>query len=193
MRALTRRGADLPCEIVRGDALDSATYAGAVRGCDSFVHLVGVSHPAPWKEAQFRAVDLVSVREAVKAATQAGIAHFVYVSVAHPAPAMKSYIRVRMECEGMIRASGLNATILRPWYVLGPGHQWPNALRPLYWIAEQIPATRDGALRLGLVTIEQMRAALVRSLEYPAAGLRVWHVPEIRSASSTVESACARP
>jgi uncharacterized protein YbjT (DUF2867 family) len=28
----------------------------------------------------------------------------------------------RTRCEEMIRESGLNATILRPWYVLGPGH-----------------------------------------------------------------------
>src|SRR6516162_2546884 len=93
VRALARRDADLPCEIVRGDALDVESYAGAVRGCEQFVHLVGVAHPAPWKEAQFRAIDLVSVREAVKGATRAGVEHFVYVSVAHPAPAMKAYIR----------------------------------------------------------------------------------------------------
>ena len=115
VRALARRDADLPCEVVRGDALDSQTYEGAVRACDQFVHLVGVAHPAPWKEAQFRAVDLVSVREAVTVAARAGIEHFVYVSVAHPAPSMKTYIRVRMESEQMIRVSGLNATILRPW------------------------------------------------------------------------------
>jgi uncharacterized protein YbjT (DUF2867 family) len=53
--------------------------------------------------------------------------HFVYVSVAHPAPAMKAYIEVRSRCEEIIRASGLNTTILRPWYVLGPGHYWPLA------------------------------------------------------------------
>ena len=23
-------------------------------------------------------------------------------------------------------------TILRPWYVLGPGHRWPYALKPMY-------------------------------------------------------------
>jgi uncharacterized protein YbjT (DUF2867 family) len=187
VRALARRDADLPCEVVRGDALDGSSYAGAIRGCEQFVHLVGVAHPAPWKEAQFRAVDLASVREAVKAATQAGVEHFVYVGVAHPAPAMKAYIRVRVECEQIIRDSGLNATILRPWYVLGPGHQWPHVLRPLYWLAEQIPPTRGGALRLGLVTIARMRAALVRAVEHPASGIRVWQVSEIRSASSGSE------
>ena len=61
----------------------------------------------------------------------AGVQHFVYISVAHPAPMMKAYIEVRSQCEAMIRQSGMNATILRPWYVLGPGHRWPYLLLPI--------------------------------------------------------------
>jgi len=45
---------------------------------------------------------------------------------------MKAYIAVREECEEIIQESGLNATILRPWYVLGPGHRWPYMLLPMY-------------------------------------------------------------
>jgi len=67
----------------------------------------------------------------------------------------------------MIREAGLTATIIRPWYVLGPGHWWPKALVPLYKLLEAIPATRAGALRLGLVTIDQMVAAIVHAAENP--------------------------
>ena len=86
------------------------------------------------------------------------------VSVAHPAPAMKAYIEVRTRCEELIRTSGLHATILRPWYVLGPGHYWPYLLKPFYWMARQIPASRAGAKRLGLVTLTQMISALAASV-----------------------------
>ncbi len=34
----------------------------------TFVHLTGVAHPAPWKEGQFRAIDLVSLRASAAAA-----------------------------------------------------------------------------------------------------------------------------
>ncbi len=54
---------------------------------------------------------------------------------------MKAYQAARAEGERMIRESGLAATILRPWYVLGPGHRWPYALVPMYWLFERIPAT----------------------------------------------------
>ena len=92
---------------------------------------------------------------------------------------MRDYIAVRREGERLIRESGIPATILRPWYVLGPGHRWPYALLPLYALLARLPSAREGARRLGLVTQEQMLRALVRAIEEPAAGTRVIGVPEI--------------
>jgi len=185
VKALVRAGSEgkLPtgCEPVLGNALDAAPYANQIRPSDTFVQLVGVSHPNPSKAAQFRSVDLASATGAVQAAKNAGIGHFVYLSVAQPAPMMKSYISVRADCEAVLRESALNATILRPWYVLGPGHRWPYALIPMYWLLERIPSTREGATRLGLVTLEQMVGALTGAVEDPCQGVRVVGVPEIRA------------
>lgn len=171
-----------------GDALSNG-YIHQVSGCDTFIHLVGVSHPSPAKAAEFRSVDLVALRQAVNAAMAAKVQHFIYVSVAHPAPAMKAYITVRQECEAIIRESGLNATILRPWYVLGPGHRWPYVLLPVYWLMERIPATREGALRLGLVTLPHMLDALVRAVEAPCQGTRIMDVQAIRRGNRAAEVA----
>src|SRR5215471_6025395 len=121
VRGLVRRGpAPAGCEAVMGNALDSGTWADRIQGCDTFVHLVGVAHPSPAKAAQFRSIDLAGARVAIAAARATGVAHFVYVSVAHPAPVMREYIAARTEAEAALRASGLNATIPQPWYVLGP-------------------------------------------------------------------------
>jgi uncharacterized protein YbjT (DUF2867 family) len=185
VRALVRPGSEkkLPpgCEAITGNALDAASYAGQIRPSDTFVQLVGVAHPSPAKAVQFRAIDLASGSGAIRAASQAEIQHFVYVSVAHPAPMMKAYIEVRAECERMLRESGLNATILRPWYVLGPGHRWPYLLLPMYWLMELLPPTRAGAQRLGLVTLAQMLRALVEAVENPPRGVRTVEVPQIRA------------
>jgi uncharacterized protein YbjT (DUF2867 family) len=188
VRALVRKGSEgkLPpgCAAVVGDALVKESYAREVRAADApadtFVQLVGVSHPNPSKADEFRAVDLASARAAVSAAVEAGIQHFVYVSVAQPAPVMKAYVAVRGECEEIIRKSGLNATILRPWYVLGPGHRWAYLLVPLYWLFERLPGTRESARRLGLVSIDQMVRALIGAVEHPCQGIRILGVPDIR-------------
>jgi uncharacterized protein YbjT (DUF2867 family) len=186
VRAVARQGSErkLPagCTVIIGDVLDERSYTEHVAGSDVFVHLVGVPHPSPAKAAEFSRVDLVSIRKAVIAATTAGVPHLVYVSVAHPAPMMHDYIAVRSQGEEMIRAAGLNATILRPWYVVGPGHRWPVVLLPAYWLLERLPTTRQAAQRLGLVSLPQMVAALVNAVENQAPGVRIMEVPEIRRA-----------
>jgi uncharacterized protein YbjT (DUF2867 family) len=168
------------CDSVVGDALDQSSYSQFIPPAETFVHLVGTSHPAPWKKADFEAVDLVSLREAVIAARSSGIRHFVYVSVAHPAPVMKAYIRVRREGEEILKGSGIPSTILRPWYVLGPGHRWPAALKPFYWLGERLGPASAGARRLGLVSLDEMVNAMAWAVENAALDWRVIEVPAIR-------------
>lgn len=186
VRALVREGsqAKLPagCEAVVGNALDERTFASRVAPADTFVQLVGVAHPSPAKAAEFRTVDLASVKASAKAAAAAGVAHFVYVSVAQPAPVMKAYVEARAEGEAAVRAAGVNATFVRPWYVLGPGHRWPYVLLPIYRVLQLLPPTRDAARRLYPVTLEQMIATLVEAVEDPAAGIRIVETPQIRKA-----------
>lgn len=184
VRALVRPGsqrkAPVGVETVVGDALHGLSYAPQVRPADTFVHLVGVPNPSPAKAQEFLRVDLASVAAAVPAALTAGIRHFVYVSVAQPAPVMQAYVAARTRAEELIGESGLAATILRPWYVIGPGHRWPSILLPGYWLASLFPGSRATARRLGLVTLDQMIRALVFAIEQPADGLRLLEVPQIR-------------
>jgi len=166
--------------VAPGDALNATTLENQIGDGDTFVHLVGVAHPAPWKAREFRAVDLASLRASVCAASRAHVSHFIYVSVAQPAPVMKAYQQVRRECEWMLSSSGIPATILRPWYVLGPGHWWPVALKPFYAFAEVIPQVRESAQRLGLVTLAQMVDALAWAVEHPTKKTRIMETPQIR-------------
>lgn len=180
VRCLVRKGSEQGAaagsEVVVADPLNGASYGPNVAGCDTFVHLVGVAHPTPAKAAQFRSVDLASAKQAVAAAKGAAVDHFIYVSVAQPAPVMRAYVEARMEAEAAIRESGLNATIVRPWYVIGPGRQWPLLLGPVFRF---LPA------HLGLVRVEEMIATLAGAVgQRPPQGVRVLEVPDIRAAGA---------
>lgn len=183
-RAASSKRVPAGAQSVVGDALDAESVAAALKADDSVIHLVGTPHPSPAKTEQFKQVDLVSIRATVAAAKKVAIYDLVYISVAQPAPIMRAYLWVRALGEAMIREAGLTATIIRPWYVLGPGHWWPMALVPFYKLAEFIPATRTGAERLGLVTIDQMVTAIVSAVENPPARgrQRIVDVPGIRRA-----------
>lgn len=186
IKALVRKDsmAKLPggCTPVIGDALDAESYAGSVAPAHIFVHLVGVAHPSPAKTEQFKKIDLVSVQQAVKAATHAGIRHFIYLSVAqYPVNIMKAYQAVRAGGEQLLLQQHFACSFIRPWYVLGPGHWWPLLLKPLYWLASLVPSKKEAARQLDTVTIKQMIRILLYAINTGGTGNRVYDVPTIKS------------
>lgn len=186
-RALLRPGSERKlvsgARPIIGNALDASTFAQYVAPSDTFIHLVGVAHPSPAKAEEFRAIDLVSIQQSVLAAKGSSVTHFIYLSVAHPAPAMKAYVAVRQEGERLLRESGIPSTFVRPWYVLGPGHWWPYAILPAYWIWGAIPSQRDTARRLYPVKLADVVRSIVSAVEDPARGVRVIEAPEMSGRS----------
>jgi len=185
VRALVRNGSErkLPrgAAAINGDPLDRTTFADAVAPSDTFVQLVGVPHPSPAKAQQFRDVDLVSATESTAAAAGAGsVRHFIYLSVAQPAPVMRDYVDVRAAGERMLRESGIPSTFVRPWYVLGPGHRWPYAILPLYWLWMLSPKSRDTARRLYPVKLRSVIRAIADAVDHPPTSVRVIEAPELR-------------
>ncbi|HZE96683.1 MAG TPA: NAD(P)H-binding protein [Planctomycetota bacterium] len=185
VRALVRAASasKLPASVepVIGDALDASTYTSRIQRGDVFVHLVGVAHPSPAKAAEFKSIDLASTVAATENARAAGAGRFVYVSVAQPAPVMKDYIEARAAGEATVRETGLPASILRPWYVLGPGHRWPYLLLPFYGVAWLFPGSRDTARRLGLIRRPTMIRALIHAVESDRPGVEILDVATMRA------------
>ncbi len=186
--ALVRKGSEhkVPAgvNVVTGDPFDPTSFQQFIPAGSVVVQLLGVSHPSPKKAQQFKDIDLQSVKATADAASAAGAAHFIYVSVAmEPSKLMQAYQEVRKEGEAWCRYKKLNCTFIRPWYVLGPGHWWPVILLPLYGLAEIIPSWRKKARAKALVTINQMLAALVNAVEAESSSLRILEIKDIRKAA----------
>src|SRR6478752_4366229 len=106
----------IPQLVTRGHLVRAVVRPGSEgkvpAGAEIVVHLVGTPHPSPSKAAEFEALDYVAAHECIAAAKAGGAKHFVYVSVAHPAPIMRAYIGVRTRVEAELRESGLPHTII---------------------------------------------------------------------------------
>jgi len=164
VRALVRAGSErkLPpgCEVVVGNALDRTTFESAIEPYSTFVQLVGVPHPSPAKAQQFYDIDLVSARASIDAAAARRVDHFVYLSVAQPAPIMKAYQLSRAIAEGHLAQTGLTSSVIRPWYVLGPGHRWPTLGG--HWQPESSKSEKVGEVA-GHERTAQFTALFIRS------------------------------
>lgn len=189
--ALVRKGSEnkIPegAEIVIADPFAAASFQSFIPKEAVFIQLLGVSHPSPKKEKQFSEIDLRSVKASADAASIAGVAQFIYVSVAMtPSKLMAAYQAVRNEGEEYCKNKMLNCTFIRPWYVVGPGHYWPILLLPLYGLAEISPALREKARSMALVTIKQMLNALVNAAESKPESLRIIEIKQIRKFKSPI-------
>jgi uncharacterized protein YbjT (DUF2867 family) len=186
VKALVRKGSEnkLPngCNYVIANPFDSKSFAKEIPPGATFIQLLGVPHPGPKKKEQFKTIDLASVKASAIAAKEAGVKHFVYVSVAQtPTKIMRDYQQCRGEGEACIRSTQIPATFIRPWYVVGPGHYWPLLFLPLFKILEWIPSTSQKAKALRLVTLKQMLHTLLYAVEnQPEAGVNIIEIEEIR-------------
>lgn len=186
VKALVRRGSEhkLPagCLSVTADPFDASTFVHEVEKDSCFIQLLGVSHPGPSKKELFRKIDLASVHASVEAAVRAACQHFMYISVAQtPTNIMKDYQHCRLLGEQTIVAARLKTTILRPWYIIGPGHYWPLLFYPLFKLLEWLPATAQKAKALRLVFLNKMLQALVHAVENPPVqSPRIIEIEEIR-------------
>ena len=185
--ALVRKGSEHKvvkgAEIVIADPFDPGSFQSFIPKSAVFVQLLGVPHPSPKKAKQFTEIDLRSVKASADAAAMAGVSHFVYISVAMaPSKLMAAYQAVRQEGEDYCKSKNLSCTFIRPWYVLGPGHYWPILLLPLYGIAELVPAWRQKARAMALVTIGQVLRTLISAVEADPVPLRIINTREIRNA-----------
>jgi nucleoside-diphosphate-sugar epimerase len=183
--ALVRKGSEhkVPAgtETIIANPFDPQTFRQYIPAGCIFIQLLGVAHPSPKKAEQFKEIDLKSAKASVDAAADAGVSHFIYVSVAMaPSKLMYTYQQARKQAEDYCLAKKLNATFIRPWYVLGPGHWWPLLLIPLYGLAELIPAWRKQARSKALVTINQMQNALMKAIESEPVPLRIYEIRTIR-------------
>ncbi len=184
--ALVRKGSEakvIPgAEIISADPFDPAAFSSGIPRGAIVVQLLGVAHPSPKKSAQFRMIDLRSVKATADAARAAGASHFIYISVAMaPSKWMAAYQQVRQEGEEYCRSLGLKCTFIRPWYVLGPGHYWPLLLLPLYGLAELVPRWRLKARAMALVTIRQILRVLLHSVASTPLPLRIIETRDIRT------------
>jgi uncharacterized protein YbjT (DUF2867 family) len=168
-------------EIIKGDALNAASYQHHISPCQMMIHLVGVSHPSPAKKAQFYSIDLVAAQQAALAARHAMVSEFVMMSVAQESTKiMADYQQARAQAESYVNDLLPNTLFVRPWYVVGPGHYWPLLLTPIYKILSWLPFTQRKANALALVTINQLIAAMVDSIEKPAKGHYTLEISEIK-------------
>ena len=192
VRPAVRRASGLEAELVVGDIGPRTDWAGALRGVDCVVHLAGRAHvlrdEAADPLAVYREVNTEGTRSLARAAHEAGVRRFVFVSsikvngeatnerpftAADPPAPLDAYGMSKLEAEQALRAiagaSGLETCVIRPVLVYGPGAKG-NFERLVRLIDSGWPLPFGAiANRRSLVSVFNLADLIVRCISHPAA------------------------
>jgi len=125
-------GASSRMQFVAGDLSDPAALAEAFAGCDAVAHCAGINREIG--RQTYRKVHIEATRKVVEAAQQAGVRKILLMSFLRARPDCGSpYHESKWAAEEIVRASGLDYTIIRAGMVYGRGdHMLDHMSHALY-------------------------------------------------------------
>ncbi len=183
VRCLVRPGSDprLPREAgvepVSGDVTSPSGLAGAARGVDAVVHLVGIVREHPARGVTFERLHTQATEHVLAAAREAGARRILHMSALGTRHDARSrYHRTKWAAEQAVRGGGLDWTIFRPSVIFGPGDGFVTLLARLVRWFPVVPVIGDGQNRFQPVAVADVAEGFARALEQPAAAGQAFEV-----------------
>lgn len=104
---------------IKGDLSDRAALARLVDGVEAVIHVAGLTNAH--HASEFEAANVAGTLAVIEAALAAGVPRFIFVSsLSAREPGLSAYGASKARAERMVKASGLDWTIVRPPAVYGP-------------------------------------------------------------------------
>lgn len=186
----------LSVEFRRGDVTEPGSLDAALAGIDTVISSQQFPNSPienPAKGYTFEKVDAEGTENLVRAARQAGVSRFVYLSGVGAAPdAGYHWFRAKWRAETAVRDSGMTFTIVRPSWVYGPEDVALNRFLGMSRILPFVPLIGSpGKQRLQPVFIDDVARGVAASLEKPAAENKVFDIggPEALTMKEIVRTA----
>ena len=165
VRALARREqpARPSVEWVRGDLDDKAALAALIAGTEAVIHVAGVVNDA----AEFERGNVIGTLNVIEASLSAGVQRFVYVSsLSAREPELSAYGASKARAEKLVRASGLDWTIVRPPGIYGPRDvDYFEMFRLARWGVMPVPPREGRASIIHVDDLARLLLALVPGSE----------------------------
>lgn len=167
VRDLARAKAALPAstELVQGDMTDPASLRAALKGVTAVIHLAARKND----EGDSEAVNVGGARNLVEACKAEGVKRVIAVGTqASRLPVTGVYGKSKADGDEIIRASGLDWTVIRPSLVYGPGD--PGAFGKLARAVAAwpvVPVMGDGTATYRPVFLDDACAAIAGCVSAP--------------------------
>lgn len=165
--------ADPKVTVVQGDVSRLDEMLRAVpHSTEAIIYLPGLLREFPRKGISFRAVHVEGVRNLLAAAKQVGATRWIQMSALGAASVSStSYYRTKWEAEELVRASGLDWTILRPSLIFDDRprreHNFVQEIAKAIHMAPIVPILGDGKFLFQPVSVDDVSKTIVQVLTKP--------------------------
>lgn len=155
----------VPVEVAVSSLQDERGLRSAMKDIDVVFHLAGSERKGV--RADLNRVDVEGTEAVVRAAVQAGVSRFFYVSHLNvDRQSAFPVFRAKALAESAIQASGIDFTIFRTAVVFGPGDQFTTSLDRLLRISPGIfLLPDDGSTRLQPIWVEDLVTCMMMALQ----------------------------
>jgi uncharacterized protein YbjT (DUF2867 family) len=154
-------------EVVRADVHDEAQLTRLVAGMDAVIQLVAILHGSA---AAFQHMHVDLLQKLARACQARGVKRVVQVSALglpnDGSTPPSHYLRSKLAGEAVLKAAGLDLTLLRPSVIFGAEDRFLNTFAQLQAVAPVMPLAGSDA-RFQTVWVEDVASAVVRCLDQP--------------------------
>lgn len=174
---------DRSLTLVEGDALDPEALDRLTRGCEAYVHLIGIIRAVG--DQTFERMHVGATHAALEACRRSGISRYLHMSalgVGEQGPS--EYQQTKWAAEQAVRRGDLAWTIFRPSMILGDGSEFVEMVRawsageaqPYFFLPYFTRPQEDRSVPMGgtradpivqPVAVEDVAEAFARALERP--------------------------
>jgi NADH dehydrogenase len=186
----------LNVEYRKGDVTDPESLRAALAGIATLISSQQFPNSPienPARGYTFEKVDAEGTENLARAAKEAGVMRFVYLSGVGAAPdAERHWFRAKWRAETAVRDSGITYTIVRPSWVFGPEDV---ALNRFLGMSRFLPFVlligNAGKQRLQPVFVDDVARAVAESLDRPAAESKVFEIggPDVLTMTEVLRTA----
>ncbi len=153
-------------EHIEGDITRLEDFSGAIKGCDAVINLVGIIREFPSRGATFEKLHVQATANMLAAAQKGGVRRYLQMSALGTRPdAVSQYHKTKFRAEELVRASGLEWTIMRPSLIYGPKDAFINMLADQLRTAPVMPVIGNGLYRLQPIHADDVARCFALALE----------------------------
>lgn len=184
---------DVVAKMIVADITEPASLKERLGGVDTIIHCAGLVGSGRGSAEDYLRINAEGTRTLAQAAKSQGVKRFVFMSTAGvyglnmlkgnvdesmPLAKGNSYSNSKIAAEDIVRASGLEYVILRPYWITGGGDRFliPAVGRML--LNNTFTYLGDGQQEWSLSAMENVSAAVATAATHPNAGNQIYNVAD---------------